>query len=274
VVIDRCCVCRRLAAGGWRLSFRQRQQHRHAALVVAIGVAVERDQVALFQEFHRDQDVTGGAEREQQVADAHRRRRPERDQETEHQRMAHDAVEGAGHERLFALFAAGTRPAAVVPHLFQTEQVEMVDQERAREHQQPAQRRQSVQREARGFVLDVPQRLRQRPPLPEQQDQHQAGQQHVGAAFDRLRHDPRPPAFECRPRHAAVLHGEQAEQGEIDRQRGGEIAGRAAVDVLGHAEAGDKADRVQEGDEEHRVADDAVEQGKAADEGVAGGDLL
>src|SRR3546814_14477783 len=66
---------------------------------LAVGVAEVRDQVAFLEEFHRDQDVARGHKCEQQVAEAHRRRRPERNQEAEHQRMPHDAVERAGEDR-------------------------------------------------------------------------------------------------------------------------------------------------------------------------------
>src|SRR4029453_18529068 len=99
-----------------------------------------------------------------------------------------------------------------------------------------------------------------RPPLPEQQDQREAARQHVGAALDRLRHDPRPHPLEARPRHDAVLHGEEREQPQVDEHRRAERPDRRRVEALRHHEIADEAGSIEEGGEEDGVRDDAVDE--------------
>ena len=85
-----------------------------------------------------------------------------------------------------------------------------------------------------GVVLDRPDRDPDRTPLPEQQQQRQAGAQHVGRALDRPRHDLRPSFLEPAPRHHAVLHGEDGQQRAVDRQRSGQRAFERAVEPTRH----------------------------------------
>jgi hypothetical protein len=93
----------------------------------------------------------------------------------------------------------------------QPEQFEMVDQERAGQHDQPADegQRHHCDRELR--ILDLPDDRRHRTPLPEQQVEGEACEQHIGAAFDRFRHELRPPLLELPARHHAVLNGEDGQ---------------------------------------------------------------
>jgi hypothetical protein len=58
-------------------------------------------------------------------------------------------------------------------------------------------------------ISDLPDRTRDCAPLPEQQDQREACQQNIDAAFDRLWDIPRPPLLELPARHQAMLDGEQ-----------------------------------------------------------------
>src|SRR5690606_31912698 len=61
-------------------------------------------------------------------------------------------------------------------------------------------------------------------------------------------------------RHAAVLHGEEREQEGVDGERGPETAWRAGVDRLRYEQIAREADGVEEGAEEERVSDQAVEE--------------
>src|SRR5205807_7757641 len=76
----------------WSVQSAPRQQHRNALPVTAIFVAEHADEVALF-EHDADEDVGRGHRREQQMPGAHRRGRPERDDETEIDRVADKTIE-------------------------------------------------------------------------------------------------------------------------------------------------------------------------------------
>src|ERR1700722_6113370 len=69
-----------------------RYQHRYPALVGAVLVAENRNQVTLFKP-DADKDVSGGHRREQQMARGHRRRRPECDDEAEIDRVPYESIE-------------------------------------------------------------------------------------------------------------------------------------------------------------------------------------
>ena len=64
----------------------------------------------------------------------------------------------------------------------------------------------------------------------------------------------------CVARHHAVLDGEQRHQQQVDDQRFGERRAVPLSMVFGTDEAGDEADGVEKGDEEHEIGDDAVEE--------------
>jgi hypothetical protein len=96
--------------------------------------------------------------------------------------------------------------------------------------------------------------------LPEQEEQRQAARQHVGAALHRWRNDTGPHPLERGPRHDAVLHGEQAEQSQVDEQRPPERSDRRPVEGLRHYQVTDEACGVEERSEEDGVRDDAVSE--------------
>ena len=192
---------------------RQRNKHRDLFSIAPVLVAKQPDQVALFQ-LDRDQDVAGGRQREQQVSGRHRRRRPEGEQEAEVDRMAHALVE----QGVLKLGAGSGWPRRRATHLAQAEQLEMVDQEGAHQHQAPAEPEDAVEDQRRRRIVHDPHRRRRiGRHCQYSSEQRQAGEQHVGAALDRMRHEARPPALEARARHDAVLDGEQAEQQHVDR---------------------------------------------------------
>src|SRR5260370_17141287 len=102
--------------------------------------------------------------------------------------------------------------------LLQPEQVEMVNQERRDQNDQPSEPEQSLQHKPPRRVLHVPRNTRQSDwaPLPEHQQQNQASDQHVGAAFEQRRHGLSPSALEPRSSHYTVLDREQTQQERLD----------------------------------------------------------
>src|SRR5262249_26695732 len=68
----------RLASGRRLGAAPERDQRRHALAIAPVLVAELRDEIVLL-ERDADEDVGSGHRREQQVADRHGRRRPERD---------------------------------------------------------------------------------------------------------------------------------------------------------------------------------------------------
>ena len=109
------------------------QQHRDTVFVAAIVVAEEIDQIAFFQE-DSDEDVGRGHRREQQMPGRHDSSGPECDDETKVDRVTHELVVKRGAETRFRHRMAGQ----VAGDLMQPEQFEVVDQERARQYDQPA----------------------------------------------------------------------------------------------------------------------------------------
>jgi hypothetical protein len=67
------------------------QQHRHPIAVTAVVVAEQSSQIALL-EHDADQDVDRGDAGEQQVTRGHIRRRPERNEEAQIDRVPHEIV--------------------------------------------------------------------------------------------------------------------------------------------------------------------------------------
>src|SRR5579871_3366026 len=71
---------------------RHRDDHRDAAAILDIGLAMEGDEIALFQ-HDADQDVSGRRYGKQEMTRCHHGRRPERQDEAEIDRMADEFVE-------------------------------------------------------------------------------------------------------------------------------------------------------------------------------------
>src|SRR3954468_3001783 len=101
------------------------------------------------------------------MARGHDRRRPERDDEAEIDRMTDELVEQrrleARRRRLLA--------DEMIGHLMQSEQLEVIDDEGRGEYQDPAHQRQRDDRHSKIRVRDVPYDRGQRTPLPEQEEQ-------------------------------------------------------------------------------------------------------
>jgi hypothetical protein len=119
-----------------------------------------------------------------------------------------------------------------------------------------------------GGGVELPDHRRHRDPLPEQQDQREAREQDIGGAFDRFRHEPRPPLLELLARHHAVLNGEDRHQHKVDDERLRQGRGRSAVDALRHDEARDKADGVEKSREEDGVGCQSVEKRDESSHGI------
>src|SRR5262249_39312636 len=90
--------------------------------------------------------------------------------------------------------------------------------------------------------------------------------QDVGASLDGLRNEVGPPRLEALARHHAVLHGEQGQQEQIDDQCLDARRLRTGVDGLGQENAHQKADGVEDCDEECDVGDNSVEKGNELDD--------
>src|SRR5262249_36134262 len=91
-------------------------------------------------------------------------------------------------------------------------------------------------------------------PLPEQQDEREACQQNIDAAFNRLRHIPRPPLLELPARHQAVLDCEQRHKQQIDYCCFAQRNNLAAVDGLWNDEPLDETNGVEERDKEYEIS--------------------
>src|SRR5437588_9716554 len=217
---------------------RQRQEHRDLMTVLLVRLAVYVRHVALF-ELKRDEDVCGRGDGEDEVADRHARRGPERDDEPEHDGMADDLVEKDRPESEVRVLP----PALIHVDLPESEEVEVVYEERAEEHKRPADEEERPEDVAPRRVFNAPHRVRQRSPLPEEQYERKACEQNIRAALDRLQHVPRPPALEPLAGHFAVLNGDHAKHHRVNQQRLNTKRGvRAGVYRLRHHEMPDEAD--------------------------------
>src|SRR5262249_11327726 len=104
-------------------------------------------------------------------------------------------------------------------YLPEPEEIEVVDPERGGQNGQPSSRAHQRYSDPRRRVLHAPDHAANRLPLPEQQQETNAGQKYIGAALNLRRNHPSPRPLEPLPGHYAVLNGEQAEQAGIDEQR-------------------------------------------------------
>src|SRR5438477_10587024 len=123
---------RRLRLDCRLLSCRERNQHRNPAAILAILLAKESHQIALF-EVNADKDVTGGRDGKEQVSARHHWRRPEGEDKSQVDRMPHEAVQRWCRKLLLAQLSA----TEVRINLLDAEQAEVADQARADEHGSP-----------------------------------------------------------------------------------------------------------------------------------------
>jgi hypothetical protein len=72
------------------------------------------------------------------------------------------------------------------PHLPEPEQVEVIDEERRDEHEEPAGAEEPEERGAPDWVLHLPHDAADRPPLPEEEKERDARGEHVDAALGGL----------------------------------------------------------------------------------------
>ena len=86
------------------LSFpRLRYQHADAAPIVFVLIAVEAGKISLL-ELNRDKYVSGRDGCEKQMTERHQRRRPERNNKSDHDRMPDDPVERRSPETEIRVF--------------------------------------------------------------------------------------------------------------------------------------------------------------------------
>src|SRR6266700_7121207 len=161
-------------------------QHRDASTILFVACAEMRDQIS-FLELDADEDISRGHDREQQMPGSHVRRRPEGEQETQHEWVTHEPVQ----QRRLEWVQASRGSAERVKYLTQSEQLEMVDHVRRRQRRQPADPADRGQ-QGRRPTLHLPDRRDDRPPLPEDEDQEEARDQHIGTTLAGRRDDVRP----------------------------------------------------------------------------------
>src|SRR5579864_2820417 len=148
----------------------ERKQHRHTFAVIQIGLAVNSNQILFFKKDAHE-DVASSCHREEQVPQSHYRYRPEGDNKSQVNGVAHHTVKGRSPEwRQMPLL-----PAEIAPHLLQPEQFKMVDQEGADQQGCPSHPEEHVQRQLAPRVVHRPHHARDGTPLPQQQGQHGAG---------------------------------------------------------------------------------------------------
>ena len=191
----------------------ERHEHRHAAPVLLVRRAVLADQIALL-ELDGDQDVGRRRHREQQVRERHRRRHPEREEPADVQRMAHEPVRPGRAEAAACVYG---RPRRYSQTWRRPKRSKWLMRNVRHEHQPPAEREQR-----RAGPRARPDRSTDQTSPPSgrhcQNSRISARleKQHVRRALERPRHDARPALLEPRPRHDAVLHGEEREQPGVD----------------------------------------------------------
>src|SRR5579885_2534341 len=104
---------------------------------------MKSDQIPLF-ELNRHENVSSAHCREEQMSGGHRRRAPERHQKTEVNWMTHRLVHpGRPETRRYI-----RPPLEPIPCLLQSEQIEMVDQERGQHQVRPCAPEQHMQNRA------------------------------------------------------------------------------------------------------------------------------
>src|SRR5687768_7921775 len=96
----------------------------------------------------------------------------------------------------------------VQPYLPEAKQIEMINQEGADQNYSETQQTNGLDNNTSCFGLYLPNDTTQRLPIPKEQEQAQTGKQDIRASFYWSRHKLRPPFFECRTCHDAVLKGE------------------------------------------------------------------
>jgi hypothetical protein len=230
------------------------EDHRHTAPVLGV-LRVDVDQIPLF-ELNRHQNVGRRHHGKQQVRHGHRRRSPERQQPSEIQRVPDEAVGSRCDEVQLRILAA----AQVQPHLTKAEEIEVVDQECGDQHQDPSRREDGEGHRTPRRALDAPHDAAERAPLPEEQDKRQAAGEHIRAALRGLRNQPQKPTLEPRTCHHAVLHREQRQQPEVDRQRRQKRRRGARVERLRDNQVADEPDGVKKGRKERAVGGDAIDE--------------
>src|SRR5579883_1511725 len=182
----------------------QRDKARYLLLVLRVDSAESASQVTLFQ-LNPDNYVAGCHRGKDQVPPRHDRSCPKRDHEAEHDRVAHVAIEGPGAERRRRV----TPARRIEVYLPQSEKIEVIDEERGDQRNQPTDHKEYPHGGYGSRLLYVPDSFLHRAPLPEEESEQQAADQHVGASLDRWRHEPGPPALEAWPRHDAVWNRKQ-----------------------------------------------------------------
>src|SRR5262245_9582041 len=154
--------------GPWSDGLGHRDQCADLAAVRQVILAVLLDEIALL-EPDAHEDVAGGHDREEEVADGHVGRGPEGDEEAEHEGVADQLVRAAELEA-DGLVGEAAEPQ---PNLAEAEEVEVVDDERGGGDEEPAGEADGVEEAGDDGLLDVPEDAGGG--APEEEDGHKRG---------------------------------------------------------------------------------------------------
>jgi len=230
-------------------------EHRNALLIFDVVVAVEGAEIA-FLELDGDQDVGGRHHREDEMSDRHVWCAPEGEKPADVERVSHEAVKAGRGETQRTVVDA----AEVFPDLAEAEEIEVVDEKRGHQHEQPTEAETGVEGGAAERVIDMPDDSAHRLPEREKRDEQNRGGEDVGAAFGGDGHPACPPVFERGAGHDAVLQRERGEEAEVDQECATERRGGRGVQRGGNEKTADKSDGVEEGGEKDRVAQKTIRE--------------
>src|SRR5438105_1969865 len=191
--------CDARALGG-QATIRKRNEHRNALAVTRV-LRMEAHEIALL-ELDRHENVRRRHHREEQMGHGHRRRAPKCEEPSDVQRMTHELVWSGRAELQFRVRLSDQ----LQPHLTESEEIEVIDEECRHQHESPTERERNPQCDSRRVAVDRPHHAPEGTPLPEQQNQRNAGEEHIRRSLHFLRHDARPRRLEPRSRHHAVLN--------------------------------------------------------------------
>src|SRR5271166_1353289 len=152
------------------LSRRQRNDHRDAPFVLEVRLAVEGDEIALFQQY-TNENVAGCRNCKQQMSGRHHRSRPERQRKTKIERMANELIE----QRSLEARMLCDLPLRMCVNLSKPKETKMVNEECTDQHGSPSNPEDCMENCSTYRVAQRPDHAGHRAPLPEQQDEYERG---------------------------------------------------------------------------------------------------
>lgn len=210
------------------------------AFVSFVAFAELVGKIALFVP-DADENVDGHGDGEEEMSDGHHRGGPEGDEESEVEGMADQFIKERGTKAEII----GAFIGKVLIRLQQSEEMEVIDQECAEQDDRPTEERDGHQR-CSGGATEGPDGIGQWLPEEEEDDEHRAGEQDIGAAFDGLGDEAGPSFFESLSCHDAVLDAEEGDEEQVDQdtETGGHGLRRGVIDGPGDDQVGEETDEI------------------------------